>query len=154
MYRSSSGHLVYSFRVAAGGGGGGVFRNFRVIMCRWDTGTPSLYFWFSWMFLFYTKLPKFLPIQELLSLYPVTDLAAWTPYPIKRHIMYPICQYPPPPPSGGLGCPLSSFITNFKESRETIHIHIHTRTCNKKKMHFSFLLGKLKPASYFIFQTF
>ena len=30
-------------------------------------------------------------------------------------------------------------------------MHIHTRSCNKK-IHFSFLLDKLRPASYFIFQ--
>ena len=29
---------------------------FRVVICRWDTGTPSLYSWFSWIFLPYTKL--------------------------------------------------------------------------------------------------
>ena len=27
-----------------------------VVMCRWDTGTPSLHSWFSWIFLPYTKL--------------------------------------------------------------------------------------------------
>ena len=51
-----------------GGGGGGVFRNFRVAMCRWNTGTRSLYFCFSWILLpFQTKLPKSLPMQGLLS---------------------------------------------------------------------------------------
>ena len=56
MYRLSSGHLVYFFRVARREREGGSFRNFRVVMCRCDTGISSLYFRFSWILLLYTKL--------------------------------------------------------------------------------------------------
>ena len=89
-------------------GGGGVFRNFRVAMCRWNTGTPSLYFWVSWILLLYqTKLPKSLPIPFL---------AAWELFSIKRHN---ISHLTVPPAGARLPFSLSSFITNFKGSAET-----------------------------------
>ena len=64
MYRSSGGHFVYSclgFPWEGGGGGGRgreeFFRNFSGGMCRWDTGTPSLYSWFSWILeIFWNKV--------------------------------------------------------------------------------------------------
>ena len=159
MYRSSSGHLVHSFRVARRGrgevGGGGFFRNFRVVMCRCNTGTPSLYFWFSWILLLYTKLN--FPNSSLSKSFSLISIPSprlsclnTIPYKAAHYISHLAV---PPPPRGGVGCPLNSFITNFNESTEKIYIHIHTCSC-KKKIHFSFLLDKLKPASYFIFQTF
>ena len=40
-----------------GGGGTGSLEIFRVVMCRWDTGTPSLYSWFSWILeIFWNKV--------------------------------------------------------------------------------------------------
>ena len=95
----------------------------RMVLCRWDTGTPSLYAWFSWILLPYTKLicpnPSLSKSCSLISIPPITDLAAWKPYPIKRHIISHIWQYIP----RGLNClsiqpTLSSFIANFKEYRE------------------------------------
>ena len=154
MYRSSSGHLVYSFRVACRGRGeGGFFRKFRVVMCRCDTGAPSLYFRFSWILLFYTKLN--FPNSSLSKSFSLISIPSprlsclnTIPYKAAHYISHLAV-----PPGGGVGCPLNSFITNFNESTEKIYIHIHTCSC-KKKIHFSFLLDKLKPASYFIFQTF
>ena len=70
----------------------------------------------------------------------------------------------PTAPSAGARLPvtLTSFITNFKEPTEKSFRSFEwankTMTnfdrCNKKKTHFSFLLDKLEPASYFILQTF
>ena len=156
MYRSSSGHLVYSFRVArrGRGGGEGFFRNFRVVMCRCDTGTPSLYFWFSWILLLYTELnfPNS-SLSKSCSLIFISSPRLSRLNTIPCGTLHIPSGSNPPPPGGGLGCPLNSFITNFNESTGKIYIHIHTRGCNKKNT-FSFLLDKLKPASYFIFQTF
>ena len=140
-----------------GRGGGGFFRNFRVVMCRWDTGTPSLYFWFSWILLLYTKLnfpnsslSKSCSLISISS--PRLSCLNTIPYKAAHYISHLAVPHPPPP--GWLGCQLSSFITNFKEYIEKICIHIHTCSCNRKKKHFSFLLDKLRPTSYFILQTF
>ena len=135
MYRSSSGHLVYTFRVARRGRGReGFFRNFRVVMCGCDTGTPSLYFWFSWILLLYTKLnfPNSSLSKDcsLISI-PSPRLSCMNTIPYKAaHYISHLAVHPPP---GGVGCPLNSFITNFNESTEKIYIHIHTCSCNKKK---------------------
>ena len=106
----------------------------RVVLCRWDTGTPSLYAWFSWILLPYTKLnfpnPSLSKSCSLISIPPIADLAAWKLYPIKRHIMSHIWQ---------LSClsiqpTLSSFITNFKEYREKSSDHGLSGSCTCKEM--------------------
>ena len=130
MYRFSSGHLVYSFKVARRGreGGGGSFRNFRLVMCRCDTGISSLYFRFSWILLLYTKLnfPNS-SLSKSCSLISISSprLSCLNTIPYKAEHYISHLAVPPPPAPPGSGCLLNSVITNFNESTEYTYIYIH-----------------------------
>ena len=90
---------------------------------------------------------------------PITDLAAWKPYPIKRHMVSHTWQFIP----RGSSClsiqpTLSSQI--LKNTEENFFIRLSGAnknmivfdSCNKN-ITFTFLLSKLKPASYFTVRT-
>ena len=120
--------------MCGGGGRGRFFRNFRgVVMYRWDTGTPSLCFWFRCILLLLETKLNFpnTSLSKSCSLISISipRLSCLNTIPIKRHIIYPIWQYPTPLPPTRRGqvahsVLLSQILKNLQKKYTYIYKHV------------------------------